>query len=817
MTFVSEAIAVAMAHHRAGRLEAAEQLYRQVIKAEPNHAEAWHLLGLVNAQIGNNHAAVEYIRHALTARPEWPEALANLGNALRAEGNLNDAVSCLRRALELKPDYAVAHNNLGNVLKDQGNLDEAIACYRGAADLNPNFAEAHNNLGSALKEHGDLSEAVASCRRAIELKPDYARAHYNLGVALRELGKNDEAITQYRRAVDLQPSFAPAHNNLGNALRQQGNLAEAVACYRRALERKPDYATAHNNMGIALGELGHPEEAIACYGRALELNPGFAEAHNNLGNSQSALGKRDLALVSYRRALELKPDFAEALYNLGSLIQDQREFDEAIACYRRALELNPTYADAHTNLGNALRDQGNLHEAIACHRRALEHKQDYAEAHNNLGNAFRDQGNLDEAIACYRRALAIKPDSAVAHSNLLYTLHYHPGVTPAVLAEAHAEYDTQHATQLCPPLAQSQRVRNSLGRLRLGFVSPDLARHPVGYFLVRVLENIRGGPHETICYSDRIVKDALTSRLQSAASQWRDVHGMSDDRLAEKIRADQVDILFDLAGHTAHNRLLVFARKPAPIQISWIGYEGTTGLAAMDYLIADRLMIPEGAERHYRERVLRMPDGYLCYDPPEAAPPVSSLPSVKNGFTAFGSFNNPAKITPVVVLLWATILNRLPTARLIMKYRGLGDPAVKQRFLDLFATHGIGSERLDLLPWSSYSDYLATYHQVDVALDPFPFSGSTITCESLWMGVPVITCPGDTFASRHSLDHLTRVGLTETIARDTEEYAELALSLAGDPSRLAALRSGLRNRMAASPLCDGERFAESWLSLLQSL
>ena len=246
---------------------------------------------------------------------------------------------------------------------------------------------------------------------------------------------------------------------------------------------------------------------------------------------------------------------------------------------------------------------------------------------------------------------------------------------------------------------------------------------------------------KTICYSDRIVKDDLTHRLQAAATQWRDVIGMSDERLAEQIRADRIDILFDLAGHTAHNRLLVFARKPAPIQITWIGYEGTTGLAAMDYLLADRLMIPEGSERHYRESVLRMPDGYLCYDPPATAPPVGPLPALKNGFATFGSFNNPAKITPEVVAVWAEILRRAPTARLVMKYRGLGDQTVRDRYLELFAAHGVDSQRLDLLPWSSYAEYLATYHQVDVALDPFPFSGSTTTCESLWMGVPVVTCP----------------------------------------------------------------------------
>ena len=319
---------------------------------------------------------------------------------------------------------------------------------------------------------------------------------------------------------------------------------------------------------------------------------------------------------------------------------------------------------------------------------------------------------------------------------------------------------------------------------------------------------------ETICYSDRTVKDELTHRLQAAATQWRDMGGMSDQQLAEQIRADRIDILFDLAGHTARNRLLVFARKPAPIQITWIGYEGTTGLAAMDYLLADRYVIPEGSEQYCRERVLRMPDGYLCYDPPAAAPPVGPLPSLNREYATFGSFNNLAKITPEVVAVWAEILRRVPAARLVLKYLGLGDQAVKRRYLDLFAACGVEPQRLELLPSSSYAEYLAAYHQVDVALDPFPFSGGVTTCEALWMGVPVVTCPGETFASRHSLSHLSNAGQTETIARDLDEYVELAVSLAGDLPRLALLRAGLRPRMAASPLCDGKRFAANLAAML---
>ena len=352
----------------------------------------------------------------------------------------------------------------------------------------------------------------------------------------------------------------------------------------------------------------------------------------------------------------------------------------------------------------------------------------------------------------------------------------------------------------------------------MGFVSPDLGRHPVGYLLVRVLESLGRQQHETICYCDRIIKDDLTQRLQAAAAGWRDVIGTSDQRLAEQIRADRIDILFDLAGHTARNRLLVFARKPAPIQITWIGYEGTTGLAAMDYLLADRHVVPEGSEHYYREQVLRMPDGYRLLRPAARW----RRRSVRRRRWSTGMRPSAVStIRPRSRRTWWRCGRRSsagsPAARLLLKYRGLGDPSVRRRYLDLFAAHGVEPQRLELSPWSPHAEYLAAYGRVDVALDPFPFSGSATTCEALWMGVPVVTCPGGTFASRHSLSHLSNVGLMETIARDLGQYVELAVSLAADGPRLAALRAGLRGQMAASPLCDGTRFVTNLMSLLHDL
>jgi predicted O-linked N-acetylglucosamine transferase (SPINDLY family) len=442
---------------------------------------------------------------------------------------------------------------------------------------------------------------------------------------------------------------------------------------------------------------------------------------------------------------------------------------------------------------------------------------DYAEAHSNLGIALQDEGKLDEAVAGCRRALELKPGDAKTLSNLLLALQYHAGVTLSKLAAAHAGYDRLHAAPLRTARRRHDNVRDPHRRLRVGFVSPDFGRHPVGYFLIRGLENLDRDQWETVCYCDRIIEDDLTARFQAAAMSWRDVSCLSDKELTEQILADRIDILFDLAGHTAKNRLPVFACKPSPIQVTWAGYAGTTGLEAMDYILADRYEIPVEAEDHYCERVLRMPNGYVCYDPPGDASPVSPLPALKEGYVTFGSFNNPVKINRLVVEVWAKILHRLPHSRLVLKFKGMSDSSIAEGLAEEFASHGIDPRRIECLGWSAHATLLAEYHRIDLALDPSPYNGGLTTCEALWMGVPVITCPGETFASRHSLAHLSNVGLTETIAGNPEAYVDLAVGLANDLPRLAAMRAGLRQRVAESPLCDGKRFAADWMHLFRGV
>ena len=523
------------------------------------------------------------------------------------------------------------------------------------------------------------------------------------------------------------------------------------------------------------------------------------------------------AEAAFRRALLLEPDPpAEISYNLAKALQGQDRGQEAESLYLHVVSRLPGWAEGHYSLGNLYFSQRRLSEAEAAYRRAASADPADAEALNNLGaNVLNNEGRIDEARTVYREALALQPNHLVCHSNLLLNEQYAPGVTLAGLAAAHAEWEQRHAAPLYATRQSFAQSRDPDRPLRIGFVSGDFFYHPVGVFLAPVLERLDRRAWSTICYANQRKSDELTGRLSRAAGQWRNVLDLDEDAVAEQIRADAVDLLIDLSGHTGRNRLLTFARRPAPVQLTWLGYVGTTGLTAIDYLIADRFHVPRGWEEHYREKVLRLPDGYLCYEPPAYAPQVGPLPALSAGHFTFGSFNNIAKITPAVVAVWADVLRRLPGARLVLKYHWLDDAGLLRRLTEFFGAEAIAPERLDLLGSTSHVEQLQQYNRIDLALDPFPYAGGLTTCEACWMGVPVLTWPGETFASRHSLSHQSNIGLTETIAHDLADYAARAVRLAGDLPRLAALRAGLRERMAGSPLCDLDRFTKSFAAALR--
>ncbi|WP_157447586.1 O-linked N-acetylglucosamine transferase, SPINDLY family protein [Chthoniobacter flavus] len=672
------------------------------------------------------------------------------------------------------------------------------------------------DLARRHHHEGRFAEATALCHQLLSVYPGNASTLHLLGAIAFQAGSPAEAERWLQQAIAANPADAAYHNDLGDVWQSQARYAEAEGCYRQALRLQPRSAPIQNNLGNNFNAQGRLEEAITAYRQALQLEPGFAEIHSNLATVLRRKGALDEAIATLRRAIELKPTYAMAYNNLGHALLDNRQVPEAIAALQQAIALQPDLALAHNNLGTAYKSLGQVDEAIASYRRALDRDPTQVLALTNLANELDQIGERAASLALYERAIASPRCSSAAHSNYLAVLHFGAEMTLAKIAEAHAAYDRRFAEPLRASWQPHTHSREPNRKLRLGFLSPYFGIHPVGFFLVRPLENLDRSQFEIVCYHDGTKDDPLTARLRACATDWHGVHGNSDGQLAQRIREDQIDILFDLAGHTAGNRLLLFARKPAPIQITWLDYVGTTGLAAMDYIVADARQILPEAEPFYRERVLRMPDDYICFDPPLEAPPVGPLPAAANGFVTFASYNIVPKTTGQTIELWSRILRELPEARLTLGNRGFGTPAAVERVRKRFAERAIDPSRIIFQGWVPRAELLAAYNQADIALDTLPYNGGLTTCEAMWMGVPVVTCPGETFASRHGLAHLTAAGVPETIARDPDDYVKIAVDLARDLPRLATLRAGLREKLASSPLCDGERFAKNFGTLLRS-
>ncbi|MGA2441806.1 MAG: tetratricopeptide repeat protein [Tepidisphaeraceae bacterium] len=789
---VRASIDAAMLHHRAGRLADAEKIYRQILADLPDQPDVLHLLGMLSGQTGKVDAGIELVS----------------------------------RAIRIKPNSAAYYDSLAKLLKSRGNIDEAIAAYREALKLNPDFAEAHNNLGVALRATGQLEAANAAFGEAIRIKPAFAEAYSNLGNGHVKARRFDEAIAACRQAIALKPAYADAFNNLGIALAGKGSIDEAIEAYRKALQINPNHVEALNNLGIVQREAGLLDESVAAHRRALELRPEYAEAHNNLGNTLRSLGQLTQSVAAYQRAVDIKPAYAAAHNNLGVALWETGRHAEAIAECLAAIELNPEFAEAHNSLANILRDRGDLDRAVEHYHRVLQLNPLYAEAHGNLAVALKDQGRLEEALGHCRRAIEIRPDHA-AHSNLIYLLHFHPDVDPQAILREQTEWARRHAEPLRQEIRAHGNTPQCDRRLRIGYIAPYFRRHVVGLNVLPLLREHHHERFEIFCYSDVIQGDSLTEQCRGYADCWRDIVGMTDRRVAETIRADKIDILVDLSLHLACNRLLVLARKPAPVQATFAGYPAGTGLRTIDYRITDPYLDPPDADvegspstvegspsspSDYVEKSVRLSSSFWCYDEAamtaglDAIPQVNPLPARSAGYITFGCLNNFCKVNDGVLQLWARVLREVPKSRLLLLTpKGQARRRTTERLTQL----GVSADRIEFAEHQRREQYLQVYHRIDVGLDTTPYNGHTTSLDSLWMGVPVVSLIGRTAVGRGGASILANAGVPELVAQTPEQYARLAAALAEDLPRLAELRRTLRARMRASPLMDTPRFARN--------
>ncbi|HAF44193.1 MAG TPA: hypothetical protein DCK83_04420 [Gallionellaceae bacterium] len=778
---IDEAFGLAVAQHQAGQTQKADELYRMILQLDPRHAPANHNLGLLAMQAQQTDAALGYFNTALDADPAQGQYWLSYIDALAQTGQADTA----RQVLALAEQQGL-----------QGEQVEALKARLGVGSQSPATSP------SGGRQPAPQNSKVPDAKELKLLEDTFNKGRYAA------------AAEQAQSLMLRYPQHWAGWKMLGVVLSQMGRNEEALSPMQKAAALSPKDAEAHNNLGIVLSDLGRHAEAVASFRHAVKLKPGFATAHSNLAASLQRLGRFKEAEASCRQALKLNPNYADALGNLGGILNDMGRAQEAENVCRRALKLDPEGYAANGNLALTLKALGRLDEAEVSCLRAMSLRPDLAETHANLGGILHEQGRLQEAVASFRRVLDKQPDNAVAFSNLLFCLAQSSGVAADELFEEHCRFGERYEAPFRATVPEFSNSREAERKLRVGFVSGDLRSHVVATYIEPILSGLDGHPQlELYAYSNHIIDDDTSKRLRGHFAHWQSVVALSDAELAEQIRTDGIDILIDLSGHTARNRLLTFARKPAPVQASWIGYPCTTGLRAMDYYLTDRGLVPSGAmEQQFTEKIVHLPAS-VPFLPSKDAPAAGELPALKNGYVTFGSFNRLSKLNPEVIALWARLLQATPDSKMLLA--GMPQDGGEEKLGKWFAEQGIARERLIFKQRCSMADYLALHQQVDISLDTFPYSGGTTTLHALWMGVPTLTLAGDTPAARSGASILGNVGLDELVAHDAEEFVSKGRALAGDLAALSVLREGLRQRVSDSPMSQPELLAASLAQALR--
>jgi len=729
--------------------------------------------------------------------------------ALHQQGRLLEADACYARILDKEPGNLVARYNRGLACLQRGDLEGGMAALEKLLEMAPDHAEAHFNLARAYVESGRAEAALAHFERVIALAPAVAEGPFYLGLALVQLGRHAEAVPCFERAIALNPDLAEAHLNLGSTLNETKRHEAARPCFERALALRPGFAEAHNGLGNVLLALGCSDEAARHFRQAIALRANYAEPYLGLGMALTERGRYGEAAQQFKQAIVLKPDFVSAFVRWGYVLHELHQFKAARACWEKVIELEPERAEAYAGLGAELKEEGEHTRALARFRQALDLDASNAQACNGLGGELIIGGRVVEGLSYLEKAVEIDPESISCQSYLLFSLHYHSNLAAEDIAARHRAFGAHFETPLKSCREPQADVPDPERTLRVGFVSGDFRSHPVGYFMADLLAGLTGTGLELYAYANQYLNDDLTDRIKPMFKGWCACKGLNDDELAAQVRADGIDVLVDLSGHTDGNRLLMFARKPAPVQVSYLGYPDTTGLSAIDYLLGDSRMFPESEEALYVEKPWRLPDTALCFTPPDMPVEVGILPAMQNGFVTFGCLNKSEKVSDAAVETWARILHAVPGSRLLLQNKPYDDADIASHMRSRFAERGIEADLLDLIGKLTWQEHMETYNRVDIALDPFPYNGTTTSVEGLWMGVPLLALKGDRLVAHMGESILHAMGMPEWIAADEGDYVARAVACASDLRTLADVRAGLRQRLLDSPICDAPRFARN--------
>jgi protein O-GlcNAc transferase len=788
---------------RSGDWAHAGQLYLEVIREIPEELEALEGLGLTALQNSRPAEALAWFERAQRAAPDNVRVLSNLGVAQGRNGLLSHAIASYRRALELDPSDARVLVNLARSEREAQRLDEAARMFRRALELSPDAAEIWSMLSNVLREKAELDAAVHAAQTALEKNPWLGDAHLNEGAALHLAGRVGEALISYFAASTIANCRAAALNNLRLAVSGAAPAALAkvpiLGLVRQLLKSANDEAR-FGELARALRAQGRAPAAILCFERALELGHD-AEAPRELATLLWEQGHADQATARLALAIERDPEHVASFRLLGDWLAKQDPNRYRGQSWKVALDRCPDDLLALVNIGAAAQRRGYAVEGARLQRRAIQLDPNCLEAHLNLGSALSDQGLAAEATAVYRQALELAPTSWPLYSNRLFTLHLDPTQSRGAIFDEHVDFGRRLSASITAPRASFPHTRQPDRPLRIGYISPDFRNHPVAHFIEPVLREHDPEAVTVFCYSDVEYPDPVTARLSKLVPHFVPVAGMRHAALLDRIQADEIDVLVDLAGHTGRNRLPVFAARPSPVQVSWLGYFDTTGLESIGYRIADAHSVTPADEAFFVEKVVRLPRSANCYLPPPSPEP-SHAPCLQNGYVTFGCFNNPMKVGRQVVALFAEVLRRVPNSRLLFKYSAFNDPHRRARYIAWLKEESIGEERIQFEGPSALPQFMAAFEKIDVALDPFPYSGETTALHTLWMGVPLVVLGGPSLVERLASRVLSICNHSEWIAGSSEDYVRIAAELAADMPRLSSLRRELRDELRASPLLD---------------
>jgi predicted O-linked N-acetylglucosamine transferase (SPINDLY family) len=823
---------------KTGRFAEAADFFAQAVAIDPAQPQTLLYLGICRMRLQNYPAALSSYDQALALQPDYADAWCNRGNALIKLEQPANALSSFERAIAIKADFVLAHFNRANLLRDLKRPVSALQAYQQTLRLNANFADAWLNQGAVYKELKRPEDALHSYEQALRLKPGDASIFYNRGNALLELKQYQQAVDSYRQAIALNANLAEAYTGVGNALRIQGHFAEALLSYEQAIRLDPNQAEAFCQRGIALNELKRHDEALQSFSQAIALNPGYADAYCNLGICLQNLKRYTQALDNYQQALQLDPKHADAYNNRGNTYKLLNQHAQALADFDQALTINPEFAEAWCNRAIVLNDLKQIDEALLSCEKALALKADFADAYNNRALILEGVHRFQEALRSYEQALAIKPDldyvAGQCLSSRLMLCQWdkldermdeiltsvrnglkviNPFIAlavsdnPAIQLQAAKIFaaDSQPEPVELPALSAYPQHQ----RIKIAYFSADFCQHPVALLSAKLYELHDRQRFEVFAFSSTLQSDDTTQRLQAAFEHFIDIRQMSDRDALQLVRSLEIDIAIDLGGHTSNSRSALFALRIAPLQLGYLGYSGTLGGDYLDYLLADSTLIPERNQAFYTETIACLPHSYMVNDDSRAISATvfsrQDFDLPETGFV-FCCFNNTYKLNPAVFDCWMRILSAVADSVLWLSVENSTAIDNLRREAE---QRGVAAERLVFakrLP--SLADHLARLKLADLFLDTLPYNAHTTTSDALWAGLPVLTCAGESFAGRVAASLLTAIDLPELITDTQAAYEALAIALACQPEKLAAIKARLAHNRVSSPLFDTALFTQ---------